>query len=417
MESFRYKDGKLFCEDVSVKSVADNVGTPVYVYSGESFKKHFNRLKDALEGENLRHLIAYAVKANGNISVIKLFNELGAGADVVSGGEIYRAEKAGIAPSKMVYAGVGKTEDEIKYALKIGIGQFNVESKSELERIDAAASEYSLKAPIAIRVNPNINPKTHPYIATGMKKYKFGIPLEQAFELYNQMRRMKNVEIKGMHCHIGSQMTELSALDSVSDILVNFLEQLKSIGIKLSTIDVGGGIGIRYLNNDTIDLNSYAKIMKKIVSVYPDSLLICEPGRFLVGEGGILLTKLLYIKDNGEKLFYIVDAAMTDMIRPSLYNAKHNIIPETKSDSKLTVDIVGPVCESGDFLAKGVKIDSIKEGDLLSVMSAGAYGFSMTSHYNARVNAPEVLVSGNSFKTIRKRENYDDLIKNEVESD
>lgn len=415
MESFSYKDGKLFCENVPVKSIADKVGTPVYVYSSESFERHFNQLNAVLDRENIRHLIAYAIKANSNLSVIKQFKKLGAGADVASGGEIYRAMKAGIEPSKMVYAGVGKTEDEINYALKIGIGQFNVESQSELERIDAAAYQCAVKAPIALRVNPNVNPKTHPYIATGMRKYKFGIPISQAYELYKQMKNMHNIEIKGMHCHIGSQMTECSALESVSDILTNFLMQLKSIGIKLETVDIGGGIGIRYMNNATIDLAVYAKIAKKIVSVYPDSLLICEPGRFLTGEGGILLTKLLYVKDNGEKLFYIVDAGMTDLIRPALYDAGHNIIPETKSVGKVTADIVGPVCESGDFLAKNMEIDHIDEGGLLAVMSAGAYGFSMASHYNARVNAAEVLVDKDSFSTIRKREIYYDLIKNEVE--
>ena len=393
MESFNYIAGTLHCENTDIKAIIEKVGSPLYLYSKSSFEAHYNRLDNVLSKEKIRHLIAYAVKANSNLSIINIFAKLGAGADVVSGGEIYKALAGGIKPSKMVYAGVGKTAEEIKYALKSGIGQFNVESRSELKKINNIAASQGMTASIAIRVNPNVDPKTHPYISTGMKKYKFGIPLEQAFELYKDAESMKGIRIKGIHFHIGSQLTDLSVFNDAAKIIVEFLKKLKLSGIMLETIDIGGGIGIKYLNDEVINLDSYAEIAKRIVSVYPEALLICEPGRFMVGEGGALVTKILYIKDNGEKLFYIVDAAMTDLIRPTLYHAEHKIIPVTlkNGSGKVTVDVVGPVCESGDFLAKNISIDRMAEGNLIAVMSAGAYGFSMSSHYNARPDRKSVV--------------------------
>ncbi len=416
MESFNYIAGTLHCENTDIKAIIEKVGSPLYLYSKSSFEAHYNRLDNVLSKEKIRHLIAYAVKANSNLSIINIFAKLGAGADVVSGGEIYKALAGGIKPSKMVYAGVGKTAEEIKYALKSGIGQFNVESRSELKKINNIAASQGMTASIAIRVNPNVDPKTHPYISTGMKKYKFGIPLEQAFELYKDAESMKGIRIKGIHFHIGSQLTDLSVFNDAAKIIVEFLKKLKLSGIMLETIDIGGGIGIKYLNDEVINLDSYAEIAKRIVSVYPEALLICEPGRFMVGEGGALVTKILYIKDNGEKLFYIVDAAMTDLIRPTLYHAEHKIIPVTlkNGSGKVTVDVVGPVCESGDFLAKNISIDRMAEGNLIAVMSAGAYGFSMSSHYNARPNIAEVLVDKDQFSVIRRPETYKDLIKAEV---
>lgn len=414
MESFGYANNRLYCEKTDIENLAGDIGTPFYLYSKASFKRHFKELNDALNREHINHLIAYAVKANSNLKVIEIFSKLGAGADVVSGGEIYKALASGVDPSKMVYAGVGKTDVEIRYALQSGVGQFNVESGSELRRINDIAASIGKVAPVAIRVNPDINPKTHPYISTGMKKYKFGIPTEEAFEMYRKAQSMRGVKIKGVHCHVGSQLSDMSVFDDTAEVMVRFLEKLKASGVELETIDIGGGIGIRYTDEKIIDLDRYAKTAKRLVSVYPNATLICEPGRFLVGEGGALISKLLYIKDNGEKLFYIVDAAMTDLIRPTLYHAEHKIIPvKVESDEQVKVDIVGPVCESGDFLAKDLYIQKLKEGSMIAVMSAGAYGFVMSSHYNGRPNIAEVLVEDDNYSIIRKAENYEDLIKNE----
>jgi len=394
VESFGYANNRLYCEKTDIENLAGDIGTPFYLYSKASFKRHFKELNDALNREHINHLIAYAVKANSNLKVIEL--------------------ASGVDPSKMVYAGVGKTDVEIRYALQSGVGQFNVESGSELRRINDIAASIGKVAPVAIRVNPDINPKTHPYISTGMKKYKFGIPTEEAFEMYRKAQSMRGVKIKGVHCHVGSQLSDMSVFDDTAEVMVRFLEKLKASGVELETIDIGGGIGIRYTDEKIIDLDRYAKTAKRLVSVYPNATLICEPGRFLVGEGGALISKLLYIKDNGEKLFYIVDAAMTDLIRPTLYHAEHKIIPvKVESDEQVKVDIVGPVCESGDFLAKDLYIQKLKEGSMIAVMSAGAYGFVMSSHYNGRPNIAEVLVEDDNYSIIRKAENYEDLIKNE----
>jgi diaminopimelate decarboxylase len=412
MHDFQYKNGELYCEGVSVKTVSQRVGTPFYLYSSRTLMNHFRAFDKAFAG--VPHLICFALKANSNSAVLRLLGREGAGADMVSGGELFRALRAGIDPHKIVFAGVGKRRDEIEYALKVGILMFNVESGEELHAINQAAKEMRSKASIALRVNPNIDPKTHAYISTGLKENKFGIPIDQALEYYQTAKNLSHVEIIGVHQHIGSQITEVQPFVDALEKLVGFVKKLRSAGIDIQYINIGGGLGITY-KDETPPLP--ADVAKAIRPLLKDCgcTIVMEPGRAIVGNAGILVTSALYRKNTGEKNFLIVDAGMNDLIRPSLYEAYHDIRPviEPASGEKVVVDVVGPICESGDFLAKDREIPTIKQGDLIAVMGAGAYGFSMASTYNSRPRIPEVMVKDNEYYIVRERETYNDLIKGE----
>ncbi len=412
MHDFVYKNGELYCEEVPVKSVAQRVGTPFYLYSCNTLANHVKAFAGAFKGA--QHLICFALKSNSNGAVLRLLGREGAGADVVSGGELFRALRGGISPKKIVYAGVGKRRDEIEYALKIGILMFNVESGEELLALDRAAKEMHAKARIALRVNPNIDPKTHAYISTGLKENKFGIPIEQALEHYQTAKNLSHVEVVGIHQHIGSQITEIQPFVDAVEKLVSFVKDLRSAGTSIQYINIGGGLGITYKDETPPLPKELAKAIQPLLKDCGCTLVL-EPGRAIVGNAGILVTSVLYHKKSGEKRFLIVDAGMNDLIRPSLYEAYHEIKPviEPTSSDKAVFDVVGPICESGDYLAKDREMWEVKQGELLAVMGAGAYGFSMSSNYNSRLRVAEVMVKGQEYFVVRERETYNDLIRNE----
>jgi diaminopimelate decarboxylase len=412
MNDFQYKNGELHCEGVPVKAVARRVGTPFYLYSSSTLANHFRAFDTAFAGAP--HIICYALKSNSNMAVLRLLGREGAGADIVSGGELFRALRAGINPAKIVYAGVGKRRDEIEYALKIGILMFNVESGEELLALNQAAGDMRATARIALRVNPDIDPRTHAYISTGLKENKFGIPIERALEYYQTAKALPNIEITGVHLHIGSQITETQPFVDALQKVVLFVKELRSAGITIKYIDIGGGLGITYKDETPPNPRELAEAVRPLLKE-SGCTLVLEPGRAIVGNAGILVTSAAYHKSSGEKKFLIVDAGMNDLIRPSLYEAYHEIKPVMEPVSRETevVDVVGPICESGDFLAKDRELPVVKQGDLLAVMSAGAYGFSMSSNYNSRPRVAEVLVKGSEFCVVRERETYNDLIKGE----
>ncbi len=412
MHDFKYKNNELYCEGVPVRTVAQRVGTPFYLYSSNTLSNHFRAFDTAFAG--VAHVICFAIKSNSNSAVLRLLGREGAGADIVSGGELFRALHAGIDPSKIVYAGVGKRRDEIEYALKVGILMFNVESGEELLALDRAAKEMHAVARIALRVNPDIDPKTHAYISTGLKENKFGIPIDQALEFYQTAKSLANLEVVGVHQHIGSQITEVQPFVDALEKLVGFVNVLKSAGIGIQYINIGGGLGIPYKDETPPLPKDVAQAIRPLLKNC-GCTIVMEPGRAIVGNAGILVTTALYHKDSGEKRFLIVDAGMNDLIRPSLYEAYHDIRPvvEPAKAAEAVFDVVGPICESGDFLAKDRMMPEINQGDLLAVMSAGAYGFSMSSNYNSRPRAAEVLVRGNDYYIVRERETYTDLVKGE----
>jgi diaminopimelate decarboxylase len=400
--------GILFAEDVSLEAIANQFGTPTYIYSKNTLIDTFESFQKGLLKTN--HLICFAVKANSNIAILNLFANLGAGFDIVSGGELERVLYAGGDPQKIVFSGVGKTASEIEAALKANILCFNVESRSELLRIEAVASKINIKAPISIRVNPDVDAKTHPYISTGLKDNKFGVDFNQALALYLEAKGMSYIEIKGIDCHIGSQITELKPFVDALDRVLSLVDQLKNNNIYLSHIDIGGGVGICYQDESPPDFDIYTKeILNKIQNL--DVKIIFEPGRALVGNAGVLLSKVEYLKQNDVKHFAIIDAAMNDLMRPTLYDAYHEIKIVREHDTKLqSFDVVGPVCESGDFIAKNRSL-KLKENDLVCIMSAGAYGMSMSSNYNSRGRAAEVMVDRDKIFEIRTREKSSDLFK------
>ncbi len=411
MHDFHYKNGELYCEGVPVRTVAQRVGTPFYLYSSNTLANHFRAFDIAFAG--VPHLICFALKSNSNSAVLRLLGREGAGADIVSGGELFRALRAGIDPNKIVYAGVGKRRDEIEYALKVGVLMFNVESGEELLALDQAAKEMHTVARIALRVNPNIDPRTHAYISTGLKENKFGIPIERALEFYQIAKGLKNVDVVGVHQHIGSQITEVQPFVDALEKLVGFVNELKSAGIDIQYVNIGGGLGITYKDESPPLPKDVAQAVRPLLE-NSGCTIVMEPGRAIVGNAGILVTSVLYHKKSGEKRFLIVDAGMNDLIRPSLYEAYHDIRPVVESDAAEAVfDVVGPICESGDFLAKDRKMPELKQGALLAVMSAGAYGFSMSSNYNSRPRAAEVIVKGNEYYIVRERETYEDLVRGE----
>ena len=400
--------GVLFAESVSLEAIAKQFGTPTYVYSKNTLIQTFESFKKGLLKTD--HLICFAVKANSNIAILNLFANLGAGFDIVSGGELERVLYAGGDPQKIVFSGVGKTASEIEAALKANILCFNVESRSELIRIEEVAKKINLKAPISIRVNPDVDAKTHPYISTGLKDNKFGVDFNQALALYLEAKSMGHIEIKGIDCHIGSQINELKPFVDALDRVLSLVDQLKKNDIHLSHIDIGGGIGICYQDESPPDFEIYTKeILNKVQNL--NVKIIFEPGRALVGNAGVLLSKVEYLKQNDVKHFAIIDAAMNDLMRPTLYDAYHEIKVVREHDTKSQpFDVVGPVCESGDFIAKNRSL-KLKENDLVCIMSAGAYGMSMSSNYNSRGRAAEVMVDRDKVFEVRTREKTSDLFK------
>lgn len=411
MSSFEHRNGSLHAEDVSVSAIADRIDTPFYLYSHEALADNFRAFDGAFNG--MPHLTCFAVKANSNLAVLSLFAKEGGGADIVSGGELFRALKAGVPADRIVFAGVGKKRSEIQAALEAGIRMFNVESREELLAINEIAGTMGTKAPIALRVNPDIDPKTHPYISTGLRKYKFGIAIEEALEHYREARTLGNLSLVGIHHHIGSQLTEVQPFADALARIVDLVRSLRAEGIDIRQIDIGGGLGIVYKDETPPRPDELAEAVLPLLAGLGCTLVL-EPGRALVGNAGILVTRVLYVKRSGGKTFVIVDAAMNDLTRPSLYGAYHAVVPVRERGGRpVKADIVGPICESGDFLAKDREIPPVSSGDLLAVMSAGAYGFTMSSNYNSRPRVPEVMVRRDRFFVVRERETLDDLVRGE----
>ncbi|MGB0911186.1 MAG: diaminopimelate decarboxylase [Nitrospirales bacterium] len=413
MHDFHYQDNQLYCENVSIDDIAHKVGTPCYIYSHKTLIRHFQAFDQAFNA--IPHTIAYAMKANSNIAILRLMAQEGSGADIVSGGELFRAMKAGVPSNKIVFAGVGKSGDEIAQSLKADILMFNVESAGELQLINEVAGRVGIRARVALRINPDIDPKTHPYISTGLKKSKFGIGADRALEEFKAAKALPHIEVVGVHCHIGSQLTEITPFTDALKKILSLLETLKLQGIDIRHLNIGGGLGITYSD----EIPPHPKDLAAAISPLLRDLkcqLIMEPGRSIAGNAGIMVTRVLYNKETEAKQFVVVDAAMNDLLRPSLYEAYHEIqhVQQHPGSGVKTVDIVGPICESGDFLAKDRAIPETNSGDLLAVMSAGAYGFTMASNYNSRPRVPEVLVKDHEMHIIRARENYEDLIRGET---
>ena len=411
MSSFEYRNGRLFVENMPVEEIVEKEGSPLYIYSKSALIERVRAYREAFAAHPT--LVAYAMKANGNLAILSLLAKEGAGIDVVSGGELFRARKAGVPAEKIVFAGVGKSREEIAYALKEKILMFNVESQDELDHISAVAVSLGTKAPVALRVNPDVDPKTHPYISTGMKKSKFGIPVERAVAEYQRASNLPGIRIVGIHQHIGSQLTEISPFRDAFDRLLAFHGELSRAGIKVTHLDLGGGLGIRYRSEEPPSPADLAALVLPRVRDLGVTLVL-EPGRSIVGNAGILVTRVLYRKNTAVKSFVIGDAGMNDLLRPSLYGAHHDLLPvREKKGEAIKGDLVGPICETGDFLATDREMPDFAAGDLIAVMSAGAYGFSMASNYNARPRPAEILVDGSSYRVVRDRESFDDLVRGE----
>jgi len=414
MNAFRYRKGELCCERVPLRRLAEAFGTPLYVYSEGHITGQYAGLDRALR--SIDHQICFAVKANSNLAVLRLLARLGAGFDIVSGGELYRVAQAGGDPKRCVFSGVGKSREEIEYALKLGIYIFNVESEPELRRIAAVARRAGRRAPIAVRVNPGVDPDTHRYISTGKHESKFGISIRDALGVYREAARMDGIEIRGVQMHIGSQITQTAPYVLAIRKLMPLVEKLREIAPgTLQSFDVGGGVGILYHGEHPPTAAGFAEaVLPRLKGVGLRILL--EPGRFIVGNGGVLVTRVVHVKRTPVKRFVIVDAAMNDLIRPSLYGSYHEIVPVSARDARrnITADVVGPVCESGDFLAQDRRVAAVEEGALLTVRSAGAYGMSMSSNYNSRPRAAEVMVNGSRYELVRRRESAKDLISGET---
>jgi len=414
MHEFHYVRGNLTCEEIKIEELVRRFGTPLYVYSYHTLISHYLKLKDAFGG--IDPLICYSVKANSNLAILKALVDKGAGLDIVSGGELFRAVKAGCPAEKIVYASVGKTDAEIEEAVRRGILFFNVESAAELENINRIAGTLNRRVNVAVRINPDVEPKTHKFITTGKITDKFGIDFKTAEKILMRCCSFPNVNIKGLHIHIGSQITESAPYVAAVTRIVNFIERLRKKGLTMEYLNIGGGLGIIY---DKETPQTAKKFADKIIPLLRGKSLkiILEPGRFIAGNAGILVTRVLYLKSTPKKKFVIVDAGMNDLVRPALYDAYHNILPLhlSEKDTRMTqkADVVGPICESGDFFAKSRRMPRVQEGDYLAIMSAGAYGFSMSSNYNSRRRAEEVLVIKDQSFVIRKRESWEDLVHNE----
>ncbi len=404
---FHMVNGELCAEAVPLASIAEHYGTPCFVYSRAALAQSFREFADACAGHD--HLICYAMKANSTLAILEVFVELGAGFDIVSGGELARVLAARGDPRKVVFSGVGKSEEEMRQALAAGILCFNVESESELQRLNQVAGAMQRSAPVSFRVNPDVDANTHPYISTGLKASKFGVPIAAAFELYQKAAAMPNVRVVGIDCHIGSQITETAPLREAADKMLALVDRLADAGIAIEHFDFGGGLGIRYQDESPPPVADYVKTMLAVLGSRKLKALF-EPGRVLTGNAGALLTKIEYIKPGAEKNFLVVDAAMNDLLRPALYNAWHEVVPvRPREGAKVLYDVVGPVCESGDFLARGREL-AVTEGDLLALMSAGAYSMAMSSNYNSRPRAAEVMVDGDKPHLVRRRETIAELI-------
>ncbi|OGF45955.1 MAG: diaminopimelate decarboxylase [Candidatus Firestonebacteria bacterium RIFOXYC2_FULL_39_67] len=410
MHYFGFKKGQLYCENVKVSSIAKSTGTPVYIYSKRTIVEHYRKIDEAFKGTD--HLICYALKANSNFAIIKLLQKEGCGADIVSGGELYKALKSGISPLKIVYAGVGKTRDEIKTAIKSRIFMFNIESMPEAERINSVAGKLGKKVEVALRINPDVDPDTHHYITTGKKENKFGINISKAKEFFLATGRLKNLKVCGIHTHIGSQITKVEPYIMALKKVIALKKELEKIGIIITRLNIGGGLGIIYKNENPETPASFAKKILPLLKPLGVKVIL-EPGRFIVGNSGIMAAQVQYIKIGEVKNYVILDAGMNDFIRPSLYGAYHDIVAVRKTKGKIRADVVGPICESGDFFGKNRVLPGVKDGDYMAVMSAGAYGFSMSSNYNCRRKPVEVLVDGSKYKVIRRRESFADLFKEE----
>jgi diaminopimelate decarboxylase len=417
MNHFEYRAGEMFAENVPLKRIAREVGTPAYVYSLATLKRHFQVFDQAFA--QVPHIVCFSVKANSNLALLRAFAKQGSGFDIVSGGELFRALKAGGDPKKIVFSGVGKKKHEIEYALNTGILMFNVESDEELTALNEIAAGIGKKAPISLRVNPDVDPQTHPYISTGMKKAKFGVDIKKSLETYKKAVALANIDVVGVDCHIGSQLTSLTpfvdALAKVREYLDRVLAgEMKKEGAQIRYLDLGGGLGINYHDETPPLPDEYARAIVQGLEGL-EVTLILEPGRVIVGNAGILLTEVQYVKETDTKKFVIVDAGMNDLIRPALYGSYQAIRPIVESKAEpIVADVVGPICESGDFFAKDREIARPRRNDLLAIMSAGAYGFTMASNYNSHPKPPEVLVDGEQYYVVRKRETMEDLINGEV---
>ena len=412
MHDFKYKNNELYCENVKVRTIANKVGTPCYIYSHHTLVDHFTKIQRAFA--KLNPIICYAMKANDNLSVLKTLHNEGSGFDIVSGGELKKALKIGADPKKIVFASVGKTEEEIIAAIKAKILLFNVESEPELAHINRVARKMKRHVQVALRINPDIEAPTHAKITTGSLKNKFGIDLKASLRIFKSQKKYSHLKINGIHIHIGSQIIVSAPFVKAIRRIVQFIKELRSEGVQIQYLDIGGGLGIIYSNEKPQTAAQYAK---KVVPILENIglQLIMEPGRFIAGNAGIFVTRKLYLKDNGVKKFMIVDGAMNDMMRPSLYDAYHEIIPLNRNGSKkIKVDVVGPICESGDVLARDRMVANVKDGQLLALMGAGAYCYTMSSNYNVRGRGPEVIVKGNKYAITNPRESFNDLIRGET---
>jgi len=423
MDYFLYKNGRLRCEEAEAEALAGTHGTPLYVYSARTILEHYRKLRDAFQNP----IICYSVKANSSLSILKMMAKEGSGFDVVSGGELYRALKVGADPKKIVYAGVGKADEEIIAGLRAGILLFNIESEEELENVDRLAGKLGKTADCALRINPDVDPETHVYISTGKRESKFGVDLRRAEEVMKDARRYKHVRMSGLHVHIGSQITKTDPYVDTLNRLLEFIPRVKALGHPLEWLDLGGGFGIWYKDKTARSAADIGSVCMPLIAKSGLKLIV-EPGRFIVGNAGILLTRVLYVKDSGDKKFIICDAGMHDLIRPALYGAYHRIWPANTDPSvqggapdeeqwtkpAVSCVIVGPICESADFLAKDRRLPPVHRGDLLAVFSAGAYGYVMSSNYNSFPRPAEVLVSGGATRLVTKRQTYDDVLAGEV---
>jgi diaminopimelate decarboxylase len=425
MDFFNYKNGQLYCENVPAEKIAAEVGTPAYVYSKATLLHHYRQIAEAFKPVNAT--ICYSIKSNGNLNLCKVLAAEGCGFDVTSGGELFRALQAGGEPKKIIYAGVGKTDDEIRDAIEVGIAAFNIESEEEIENIDRVAGSMGEQAIGAIRINPDVDPKTHAKTTTGKKETKFGVDIERAERVFEQYRNLKHLRVGGIHIHIGSPVYEVQPYVDAVQKVTALIDRLTERGHKIEWLDLGGGFAVNYRNPDqALPITEHAKALLPLLKGKPYKIAL-EPGRYISGNAGIVLTRVLYRKTGGAKQFVIVDAAMNDLLRPTLYEAYHYIWPvkpdaanfRTSRDADVppvngeTVDVVGPICESGDYLAQDRPLPRVQRGDLLSVFTAGAYGFSMSSNYNNRPRAAEVLVDGDTYQVIRRRETYEDLVSAE----
>jgi len=411
MEDFVYRDGKLYCEDLPLDELADSVGTPCYVYSKRALVRAYTEFDQAFAAVD--HKIFFAVKSNPSLAVLKLLADRGAGMDIVSAGELYRALKAGVPGERIVYSGVGKSPEEIRYALESGILCFNVESLPELAAIDQIADRLGTVAKVSLRINPDVESNTHEYTSTGTKETKFGISYDSALDCYRELRKFQNLKAYGIDTHIGSQVTELEPFVLAVKRLAELFVRLQEEGFQLEAIDIGGGLGIRYHDESPPSLAEYAEALLPILKPL-SCRVILEPGRYISGPAGLLLTRMIYFKETGVRNFAVVDAGMNDLLRPSLYDAYHQVLPVLESSGKtVKMDVVGPICETGDWLAKDRLLPRLDQGDLLALLNAGAYSFTMSSNYNSRPRGAEVLVDGSRHRIVRRAETFEDLVRGE----